>query len=127
MPAGPGFGPGVVLYNRFSGRPGRQHPLKVYTVLDPKVVDHVAMLARLALTEEEKARIGRQLSQILEHFKALSDLDTRDIPPTAQVIPLRNTLRDDSVRPSLTQEQVLANAPRVKDGQIRVPAVLKDF
>ena len=96
-------------------------------MLDPKVVDHVAMLARLALTEEEKARIGRQLSQILEHFKALSDLDTRDIPPTAQVIPLRNTLRDDSVRPSLTREQVLANAPRVEDGQIRVPAVLKDF
>ena len=85
------------------------------------------MLARLALTDEEKTRIGSQLSQILEHFKALSDLDTRDIPPTAQVIPLRNTLRDDSVRPSLTQEQVLANAPRVKDGQIRVPAVLKDF
>lgn len=96
-------------------------------MLDPEIVNHAALLARLALTDAEKQKMREQLSQILEHFRALSDLDTSDIPPTAQVIPLENTMREDEVRPSMPRDEVLANAPRVDGDFIRVPAVLKEF
>lgn len=88
--------------------------------------EHAAGLARLKLSEEELARFREQLGQILEAFEALNELDTEHIPPTAQVIPLQNVERDDVVEPSLSQEDVLANAPRVEGGQIRVPPVLDE-
>ncbi|HEY8446445.1 MAG TPA: Asp-tRNA(Asn)/Glu-tRNA(Gln) amidotransferase subunit GatC [Thermomicrobiales bacterium] len=75
-------------------------------------VDHVASLARLGLTPEEREQMREQLSTILEHIALLNELDTEAIPPTAQVIALTNVMRDDEVRPSLPVEAVLANAPR---------------
>lgn len=75
-------------------------------------VEHVADLARLGLTLEEKERMRQQLSSILEHIAMLNELDTSAIPPTAQVITLTNVMRDDVVCPSLPVEAVLANAPR---------------
>jgi aspartyl-tRNA(Asn)/glutamyl-tRNA(Gln) amidotransferase subunit C len=95
-------------------------------LLDPKQVDHVATLARLGLSDEEKQTMLTQLSQILEHFQVLEALDTRDVEPTAQVIPLANTMREDVVEESLPPAAVLANAPRVEAGHIAVPAVLPD-
>ena len=83
-------------------------------------VEHVAALARLGLTDEEKERLRVQLSSILEHIAAMDRLDTSAIPPTAQVIALSNVLRDDVARPGLTQEQALANAPRERDGFFEV-------
>jgi aspartyl-tRNA(Asn)/glutamyl-tRNA(Gln) amidotransferase subunit C len=88
-------------------------------------VEHVADLARLALTEEEKERFREQLSSILAYAARLQQLDTRDIPPTATVLPLKNVLRDDEVQPSLPREDALANAPQVEDNCFRVPAVLE--
>ena len=88
-------------------------------------VEHVAFLARLGLTEAEKDRLQAQLSVILEYMRALSELDTSAIPPTAQVIPLRNVMRADEVRPSLAAESVLANAPDRWGAFFRVPAVLE--
>jgi aspartyl-tRNA(Asn)/glutamyl-tRNA(Gln) amidotransferase subunit C len=87
-------------------------------------VEHVAMLARLGLSDEERERLREQLSSILGHIDQLRAVDTSDIPPTAQVIPLAPVLRDDVVEPSLTVEQVLANAPRVEGGFIKVRAIL---
>jgi aspartyl-tRNA(Asn)/glutamyl-tRNA(Gln) amidotransferase subunit C len=87
-------------------------------------VEHVAALARLGLTEEEKERLRDQLSSILEHINALSELDTDAIPPTAQVIALSNVLRDDVAAASLPRAEVLRNAPRVCDGFFEVDAVL---
>ena len=87
-------------------------------------VEHVAALARLGLTEEEKERLREQLSSILEHINALSELDTDAIPPTAQVIALSNVLRDDVAAASLPREEVLRNAPRANDGFFEVDAVL---
>lgn len=87
-------------------------------------VEHVAALARLGLTEEEKERLRDQLSSILEHINALSELDTGAIPPTAQVIALSNVLRDDVAVASLPREEVLRNAPRANDGFFEVDAVL---
>ena len=94
--------------------------------LTPEDVDHVAALARLGIMGDERARFAEQLSGILEHFRALQALDTEDIPPTAQVLDVRNVMRPDAPRPSLTQAQALANAPRVEDGFFRVQAVLEE-
>jgi aspartyl-tRNA(Asn)/glutamyl-tRNA(Gln) amidotransferase subunit C len=94
--------------------------------LTPKDVDHVATLARLGITDEERVRFAAQLSGILEHFQALQQLDTANISPTAQVLDLRNVLREDVARPSLPRAQALANAPRPDDGFFRVQAVLED-
>src|SRR3954464_13046687 len=83
-------------------------------------VEHVAALARLGLSPEEKERMRDQLSSILESIEALQELDTSAIPPTAQTIHISNVMRDDVVRPSLTQAQVLQNAPRHTEGFFEV-------
>ena len=88
-------------------------------------VEHVAYLARLGLTEEEKDRLAAQLSNILEAMQVIGQLDTSAIPPTAQVIPLTNVMRDDEVRPSLDREEILRNAPRRSGDYFLVPAVLE--
>ncbi|MEZ4495413.1 MAG: Asp-tRNA(Asn)/Glu-tRNA(Gln) amidotransferase subunit GatC [Thermomicrobiales bacterium] len=87
-------------------------------------VEHVAALARLGLSDAEKERLRDQLSSILEHIDALSEVDTDAIPPTASVIPLSNVLRDDVAQPSLPRDLVLSNAPRQTDGFFEVDAVL---
>jgi aspartyl-tRNA(Asn)/glutamyl-tRNA(Gln) amidotransferase subunit C len=87
-------------------------------------VDHIALLARLGLSPEERATFRGQLSAILEHMRTLDELDTSSIPPTAQVIPLTNVMREDEQGPSLPREAVLANAPQADGEFFRVPAVL---
>ena len=87
-------------------------------------VEHIAFLARLGLSDEEKRIFQEQLSGILEYMQTLAELDTSDIPPTAQVIPLRNVMRPDTVLPSLPREAVLANAPDREGDFLRVPPVL---
>jgi len=88
-------------------------------------VEHVAELARLGLTEEEKALFRGQLSAILDYAAVLQGVDTSAIPPTATVLPLSNVMRDDVARPSLSQEDVLANAPDARDGFFAVAAILQ--
>ena len=87
-------------------------------------VEHVAHLARLGLTEEELGRLEGQLNHILDQYAILASVPTDHIAPTAQTIELENILRDDIARPSLAQEDVLANAP-ARDGEfLVVPAIL---
>ena len=93
--------------------------------LSRKEVVHIALLARLGLTEAEVNRLSEQLSNILENFEALQQVDTVDIPPTAQSIPLQNVVKEDEVTPCLTQNQILANAPRREGDFFRVKAVLE--
>ena len=88
-------------------------------------VAHVARLARLGLTDDEMDRLASELDHILDAMQALRELDTSAIPPTAQVIPLQNVMRDDVSRPSLPLEEVLLNAPASRDGQFLVPPVLE--
>ena len=93
--------------------------------LSREEVLHIALLARLGLTEAEVDKLREQLSNILENFEALQQVDTNDITPTAQSIALQNVVTDDEVADSLPPNQVLANAPR-KDGDFfRVRAVLE--
>ena len=87
-------------------------------------VEHIAELARLSLSDEEKARYQEQLSAILDYAERLQAIDTSAIPPTATVLPLRNVMRADQVIPSMSREDVLANAPQVEAGSFRVQAVL---
>ena len=89
-------------------------------------VEHIAELAKLALTADEIEQYQRQLSAILEHFEALQQVDTSSVPPTASVLPLRTVLRADQVRPSLPTEDALANAPDREDGFFRVRAVFSE-
>jgi aspartyl-tRNA(Asn)/glutamyl-tRNA(Gln) amidotransferase subunit C len=89
-------------------------------------VEHVAYLARLGLTDEELTRLEGQLNHILDQYEILAELPTDDIPPTAQTIELENILRDDVVRPSLTAEDVLSNAPARQGEFIVVPSILDE-
>ena len=88
-------------------------------------VEHIAELAKLGLTEEEKEKFREQLSAILEYFEMLQELDTEAIPPTATVLPLRNVMRPDKVEPSFPKEDILANAPNAEDGYFKVRAILE--
>ena len=93
--------------------------------LSREEVLHIALLARLGLTEEEVDRLSEQLSNILENFEVLQQVDTSDVPPTAQSIALQNVVSDDEVTSSLPQSQVLANAPQKEENFFRVRAVLE--
>jgi len=93
--------------------------------LSREQVEHIAELARLALTDEEKARYQEQLSAILEYFERLRQLDTEAIPPTASVLPLSSVMRADEVKTPFPREDLLANAPAAEEGCFRVPAVLE--
>lgn len=94
--------------------------------IDRDQVDHVAALARLNLSDDERETLRVELGQIVKAFEVLADVDTDDILPTAQVIPLVNVERDDVAINSLPRDEVLRNAPRVEDGQIYVPPVLDE-
>ena len=87
-------------------------------------VEHVARLAALALTEEEKELFGRQLNQVLEHADVIKSVDTEDVPPTSHAIPMANVYREDQVRPSLPTEEALRNAPQPEDGFFSVPRII---
>jgi aspartyl-tRNA(Asn)/glutamyl-tRNA(Gln) amidotransferase subunit C len=88
-------------------------------------IEHVARLARLELTDDEKARLREQLGVILEAAAKVSEVATDDVPPTAYAIPRSNVLRPDEITPSLTVEQVLSNAPEVEDDRFKVPKVVE--
>lgn len=88
-------------------------------------VVHVARLARLEMHEEEMDKFTEQLNAILEYSDKLNGLDTKDILPTAHVLPLRNVFREDKTRPCLPRAQALANAPEEEDGMFRVPRVIE--
>jgi aspartyl-tRNA(Asn)/glutamyl-tRNA(Gln) amidotransferase subunit C len=89
-------------------------------------VRHVAMLARIGLEPGDEEFYAEQLSGILEHIDRLKELDTEAIPPTAQVVEVTNTLREDVPRPCLSQEEALANAPAAVDGFFRVPSIQEE-
>ena len=93
--------------------------------LSRQEVLHIALLARLGLNEAEVERLSQQLSDILDNFEILQQVDTSDIPPTAQSIDLQNVVSDDEVAPSLPPDQILANAPQKEEDFFRVRPVLE--
>jgi aspartyl-tRNA(Asn)/glutamyl-tRNA(Gln) amidotransferase subunit C len=89
-------------------------------------VEHVAELARLELTPEEKERFIAQLNDILTYIDKLNELDTTQVEPTSHVIPVSNVYRDDEVRPSLDRELVLQNAPDASHFFFKVPRIIEE-
>ena len=88
-------------------------------------VEHVARLARLALSEEEKEQMRSQLDRILAYMEKLNQLDTTGVEPTSHVIPMTNVFREDAVVPSLPREEALGNAPDPREGFFRVPRIIE--
>jgi aspartyl-tRNA(Asn)/glutamyl-tRNA(Gln) amidotransferase subunit C len=88
-------------------------------------IEHVARLARLELTDEERDRLRTQLAAILEHAAKVGEVAAADVPPTAYAIPRANVLRPDELRPSLPVADVLANAPEPEDDRFRVPRIVE--
>ena len=86
-------------------------------------IEHVAKLARLALTEDERAALATQLGQILEHAARVGEVAAADVPPTASPIPRVNVLRDDVAEPSLPVDEALRNAPERDGDRFRVPRI----
>ena len=89
-------------------------------------VRHVAKLARIALSEEEVARFGEQLGNLLEHVNVLSELDTASVPATAQVVESRNVERPDETTACLDRETVLSMAPQRQGAFFRVPRIIAE-
>lgn len=88
-------------------------------------VEHVARLARLKFSEEEKTELTKHLAEILDYIEQLNKLNTDDVPPTSHVIPVKNVVRSDEVKPSLTRDEALANAPSDVDGLFEVPKIVE--
>lgn len=93
-------------------------------VIDEALVRHIALLARLDLSDDEVAQFSTELSAIVGYVDQLNELNTDDVPPTAHVLPIRNVLRADEPQPSPGPGAALANAPDKHDTFFRVPKVL---
>ena len=91
--------------------------------LSHEEVEHIAKLARLELTDEEKVRYGGQLSAILDHVAELQKLDTASIPPMTAVFAGDSHLRPDKARQALATEELLNNAPSHEQNQYKIPPV----
>lgn len=88
-------------------------------------VDHVARLARLGLSSEEKDRLALQLGIILEHAERVQQVAASDVPPTSHPVPRSNVFRSDDPRPCLPREEALAGAPEEEAGLFKVPRIVE--
>ena len=93
--------------------------------LSQEQVKHIAKLAQLGLDEAEIEKLGSQLSNILENFEILKQIDTSNVPPATHSIPLQNAFREDTATKSYSQSEVLANAPRQEANCFRVQTILE--
>ena len=87
-------------------------------------VEHVALLARLSLSQEEKEQMAEQLGALLEYAARLKMVNTEDIEPLDNILPISNVFREDVVENSPERDEMLANAPMAEDGQYKVPKIL---
>ena len=88
-------------------------------------IEHVARLARLALTDEEKERLRRQLGVILEHAARVQEVAAEDVPPTAYAVPRTNVFRPDEAQTCLTHEDAMAGAPEAEAERFKVPRIVE--
>ncbi len=88
-------------------------------------VEHVAKLARLGLSEEEKALFSKQLGNILDYAKNLEKLDLKDVPPTSHAIPMKNVLRKDIAKKHDDVASILKNGPETEDNMFKVPRIME--
>jgi len=96
--------------------------------IDRSVIEKVAALARIALTADEVERFTGQLQVVLGAVRRLEDVETKDVSPSASVLPVRNVMREDEIRPGLSTDEAFANVPKGgRDGEFfRVQQVLEE-
>ena len=92
--------------------------------IDRALIDHLARLARLELTEAEKASMEHDLTEILALMEQLAAVDVSGVEETARVLPIQNVFRQDVPAPSANRDEILANAPESRDGCFAVPRVI---
>ena len=92
--------------------------------IDRELIDQIARLARIEMTEEEAGSMARHLGRILDHVAQLETLDTTGVPPMTGAVPMDCRFREDEVTPSLGVEQALQNAPETSGGAFLVPRVV---
>lgn len=90
-----------------------------------ETIEHVAELARLKLTPEEKKGLTHDMADIIEWVDRLNKLDTSGIEPMAHIMPVRNVFREDGAKPSYDREEILSNAPSRGDGCFKVPKIVE--
>jgi len=88
-------------------------------------IEYIALLARLRLTDEEKALFSRQLGDIIEYINKLNRVDTSGVEPTSHVLPVKNVFREDRQGRPLSREEMLRNAPSRKGGFYKVPKIIE--
>ncbi len=93
--------------------------------LSKQQIEHVAKLARLGISEEEKDNLASQLSKILEHVEVINQLPTENVEPTTHAIPMKNVMREDEVKPCQNTKDILKNAPDEVGGMFKVPRILE--
>ena len=89
-----------------------------------KEVENIARLAKLSFSEDEKIKFTEQFNQILQYMEKLNELDTENVSPTFHILDVHNVFREDIVKPWLTQEEALQNAPKKNNGLFSVPKVI---
>ncbi|MEJ2250776.1 MAG: Asp-tRNA(Asn)/Glu-tRNA(Gln) amidotransferase subunit GatC [Candidatus Lokiarchaeota archaeon] len=95
--------------------------------LSKETIDYISKLALIDVSEKEKEKLLNQLNEIINYFKKLKDLDTKNIEPLYHPIKdLYNVFREDKVQKGLTQEEALKNAENTKDGYIKAPRIVKE-
>lgn len=110
------------ILNREQARSYKKHGMSSSPQLN---IDHVAKLARLALTPEEKTKFARQLGDVLHHIEQLGKVDVSGVEPSAHAFAVHNVWQEDIAHPGLSIEQALRNAPAQRDNMIVVPKVVE--
>jgi aspartyl-tRNA(Asn)/glutamyl-tRNA(Gln) amidotransferase subunit C len=88
-------------------------------------IEHLSLLARLNLSEDEKQLFSRQVDSIIDYINTLNELDTSDVEPTAHILPMKNVFREDTLKVSLPREKAMQNAPEKNDDFYRVPKIIE--
>lgn len=92
--------------------------------IDKKMVEYIAILARLYFSKEEKEIFSEQLSKIVEYADKIKEVDTSKIKPTAHVVPLKNILREDEIQPSIDKKEAFKNTPEKEEFYFKVPKIV---
>lgn len=89
--------------------------------ITPDLIKYLESLARITLTEDEEKKVGTELQDILTYIDMLNELDTEGVEAMSHCFPVTNVMRDDEVAPSMTPDEITANAPEAQDGCFVVP------
>lgn len=89
--------------------------------ITPDLIKYLESLARITLSESEEEKVGKELQDILTYIDTLNELDTTDVEAMSHSFPITNVLRKDEVKPSMSSDEIVANAPESQDGAFVVP------